>query len=258
MPHPSSIGEIFRTVSGQFLDSADPARAFEVLDQLCTLISQDPSAIVDVKEGLNIPALQTRTAEIDGGEEAASARAILSRSPSRDSEDAGYAWSLPDYYQSEWNFIRDHMPGPVKKMAIIGQGAIPSLAMAIRKADPSIAFDFFDIDPDAAQLSQAIMRKTFPDSGMHANDRYITADVTDFTPDNDYDLVVITNAPVPALHNRDIPLAAPRLFIRSATQAGETLYPRLDTDCPALQDYDVIARGDDPVYNIHEMVMLGR
>lgn len=258
MTNLSTIGETFREASGRFLNSGDHSIAFEALDQLCTLISQNPAAIVDVKKGLNIPALQARTAEIDGGEEASSARAILTQSPFQNSEGSGYAWSLPEYYQSEWSFIRNNVPDPFEKVAIIGQGAIPSLAMAIRKTAPSIEFDFFDIDPDAAQLSQAIMHKTFPDPGMHANDRYVMADVTDFAPDDDYDIVVITNAPVPALHNRNTPLAARCLFIRSATQAGETLYPRLDTDCPALQDYDVIAREDDPVYNIHEMVILGR
>ena len=253
----------FLKAADQFFHAETQAQAFHKLDRLCEMIISDPGAAIGLKPELNVPALQARTSEIDAIEEKQAAQRLLTTLSASSDPVSEYDWSLEDYYDREWQFIKNNLKGPVDRIQIVGQGAVPSLALAIRRADPDIKFDFYDIDPEALALASKILGAdiTAPDRARSdtGKDTFALSDIaTERFENKPSDLLVLTNAPVQALRKRQMDLTHNQIFIRSATAAGEILYPGLQTQETCLSDYQSVREEDDPLYGIHKLHMLER
>lgn len=231
-----------------FLETEDDEKAFSLLDQLCTAITSMPELVANIHDALSLEQVRAKTLAIDAAEEEQNARAVIRGQQSSDD----YSWALADYYDSEVTFITNRLGHNVTTIAHIGPGPVPSLALAFQRHNPDIAIDCFDCDAVATMLGQQFVRQV----GNTDNVRFFNSDLCEIGRETRYDIACVSNAAIPDFAQRATSLPAEQVFVRSATQAGAMLYPRLPVVSELAGTYREVCRVADPLYNIHEMVML--
>lgn len=234
-----------------FMQSTEWERSFLLLDDICNALIErknDPEFPFAID-----PALIAKVGEIDSRCEKDSARSIIAETGGRENL-SRYPWLLYDYYKAEFDFFKSYADKDLKQIACFGHGAIPSLALVILEQYPDIEIDMFDIDENASQLAQALMKKLYPDARLN----FQLADAQNFNTDKEYDAIAVTNAAMPYYMERQTPLNSEYLFIRSATNRGNFVYPRADTEKLPGQGYDVKAHAEDRIYGIHEWIVAQR
>jgi len=254
MNNESEAHSDFVKLTQSFINEGDEHKAFGMMDDLCNMIIQSPDDVLKEAELHNFDssALKKSIAKIDALSEQNSAKAILNSENKHDSF-VGYEWELRDYYESEYTFISDNLQSSPQTIAYIGHGSLSVLSNILYDNITNLHIDFYDIDPVTTKIAKSILEKYRP----NANSCFRTANILDTDLDgNYYDLAIVTNAPLLAFINRDKPLPARNIFLRSATRAGGLLYPRIDVSSDISPHYSLVTTKDDPVYKIHQMHIL--
>ena len=247
-----SLRNEFHRIVHNFLESSNFQESFSHLDELCEFITASPSIVLEESSSVPVSDLVAKTAEIDAWTEKNYASEWLTHID----EGTEYPWLLTDYYTSEYDFITSHMDTPPQKIAYFGHGSISALTSILLDNLPDVHIDMFDIDAETSRTCQKILGSLHPDAKID----FHIGDIEDQELTSGYDLMIVTNAPVPFFENRihagEHPIPVKNIFIRSSTPQAAIIYPRMDTNelgMLADRNLNVMA---DPVYNIHEMLML--
>lgn len=232
-----------------FMAATDWERSFQLLDEICNKIIASSTRPSD--EAISDPEVLKKVAFIDLKCEKEHAAEILKQGASRDSLEQ-YPWLLYQYYKSEVDFIKQNLDmQQVKTIACFGHGSIPTIALALLEEKPDLDIQMFDIDEEASDLAQKLVRQFHPDAHITFN----KGDIETFASDTTYDLAIVTNAPIPWFAKRQEPLNCRHLFIRSATPAGAIAYPRIRPQTLIENGYNICDNRKDPEYGIHEWLL---
>lgn len=246
-----------RTTLNQFLSCDDPHQAFILLDNLCEqLIAMEqsvlPSDILAIRERV-LP----KVGRIDSFCERKSAQEILSLGRT---DLQHYPWSLRDFYEAEKAFILENLPRNIDAISVFGHGAIPHSALLLSE----YALELIDSDAQVSALAKRIFKQFAPqctpvvcvgDIQDYRSNATQALNDTRTSFDSVGGLAIVANAALPALLKRERPLPHGAVFIRSSTEKGSLLYPRVELSELTTLGYEVVAWKRDPLYGIHEWIL---
>lgn len=239
------------TLTDEFMKATGWEQSFVLLDQICDQLIESHTASVSLPIEQDSQVLN-KVAAVDSLCEKFHAEKAIS-SPMPEGTLPEYPWFLYDYYKAESDYIKSQCDD-ARTMACFGHGAIPALAMVLLEQNPDLEIDMFDIDPEVTELAKKLVSRVYPDAKVN----FITADVSTFESKKEYDVTIVTNAPLPYFNQRSTPFNTRFLFVRSSTENGALLYPRADISDLSAQGYKILDQKPDRIYGIHEWIFATR
>lgn len=246
-----------RATLHQFLSCNEPHQAFILLDNLCEqLIEMEQSALPSDLLAIRDRILP-KVGIIDSFCEYKSAQEILSLELT---DLQHYPWSLRDFYEAEKAFILENLPQKIDAISVFGHGAIPHSALLLSE----YPLELIDSDAEVSALAQKIFKQFAPqcsptvcvgDIQHYHSNAILPSNDTPISLDSARTLAIVANAALPALLTRDRPLPHESVFIRSSTQKGSLLYPRVERSELTELGYEVVAWKSDSLYGIHEWIL---
>lgn len=236
----------------EFMRATEWEHSFQLLDSICEqLISAHKSG--EKLQFKQDPEILSKVSAIDSLCEKFHSQQALA-SANSDTTLSQYPWLFYDYYKAEYDYIKDQCNHPLEHIACFGHGAIPALAMVFFENNPKIKIDMFDIDPEVSKLAKSLIFKLYPE----ANINFITEDISQFASTDHYDLTIVTNAPLPYFCQRKQPFNSEAVFLRSSTQNGSLIYPRIEPTNFSQLGYTISHQQQDRIYGIHEWIIAAR
>lgn len=238
-------------LTDEFMQATGWEQSFVLLDKICDQLIDSHTAGASLPVQKNDEVLN-KVAMVDCLCEKFHAEKAIS-SPLPEGALSEYPWFLYDYYKAESDYLKSQCDD-IRTIACFGHGAIPALAMVLLEKNPDLEIDMFDIDPEVTELAKKLVSRQYPDAKVN----FITADVSTFKSEKEYDVTIVTNAPLPYFSQRSTPFNTRYLFVRSSTENGALLYPRADISNLSAQGYQILDQKPDRIYGIHEWIFATR